>query len=249
MAEESEASGPAASLSLAGVKILATVPASECTYLETHCTYRRIAAGDVLMARFSSGTAVYFILAGRARIVHHIGESDEVTIAIVGAGDALGEISAIDGGAASATIIADEDCVVAELPKQEFQALLVRRGEVALAMAKRWASIIRDLDDKVSFVSSIGPEQRICSEIIRLARVTQPGSDQWLVPELPSHQELAIRAQTTRESVARVIAELASRGVVERRTRALYILNFQALKDVVRRGVTLNLSGDEAGSG
>ncbi len=247
MAEERAESAPAASLSLAGVKILETLPAAERTFLETRCTYRRIATGDVLMARFTNGTAVYFILAGRARIVHHIGESDEVTIAVVGAGDALGEISAIDGGTASATIVADEACIVAELPKEEFQALLIRRGEVALAMAKRWASIIRDLDDKVSFVASIGPEQRICSEIIRLARVVQPGSNQWLVPELPSHHDLAIRAQTTRESVARVIAELVSRGVVERRTRALHILDLQGLKDVVRRGALLNLSGEEAG--
>jgi CRP/FNR family transcriptional regulator, cyclic AMP receptor protein len=245
MADEPARSVTAA-LSLAGVKIFAALPAAEVAHLETRCTYRRIAAGDTLMARFSSGVAVSFILEGRARVVHHIDESDEITIAVVADGDAIGELSAIDGGTASASIIADIDCVVADLPRQEFQALLVRRGEAALSVLRRWAAIIRDLDDKVSFTSRVGPEQRICSELIRLARVTQPGSDRWLVPELPSHHDLAVRAQTTREAVARVIAELASRGVVERRTRALHILDLKALKDVVRLGVRLNLSEDEA---
>jgi CRP-like cAMP-binding protein len=241
MAEEHEEPRPAVSLSLAGVKILRTVPEDELRRLETRCTYRRLAPGDLLMTRFSSGGAVYFILAGRVRVAHFLDGQDEVTIATISIGEAIGEISAIDGGTASATVIAEEDCVIAELPKEEFQALLVRRGEVAVSLLRRWAAIIRDLDDKVSLVSSVGPEQRICSELVRLARVDRPGSDRWLVPELPSHQDLAIRAQTTREAVASTIAELASRGIVERRTRALHILDYKGLQGMVRHGSSLPL--------
>ena len=152
-----------------------TVPEDERRALETRCTFRRVAAGEVLMERFTKCSAVYFIVAGHARVVHLLDGQDEITIANVTAGDALGEISAIDGGGASATVVAEEDCIVAELPKADFQALIVRRGEVALSLLQRWAAIIRDLDDKVSLVSSIGPEQRIYSELIRLARVEKPG--------------------------------------------------------------------------
>ena len=178
-----EEARPAPVLSLAGVKILQPVPEEERRYLETRCTFRRVAAGDVLMERFSKGSAVYFLVSGHARVVHFLDGQDEITIANVTDGDALGEISAIDGGAASATVVAEEDCVVAELPMAEFQALIVRRGEVALSLLQRWAAIIRDLDDKVSLVSSIGPEQRVYSELIRLARVEKPGTDRWFVPE------------------------------------------------------------------
>jgi CRP/FNR family transcriptional regulator, cyclic AMP receptor protein len=233
MAGEERASGI---FSLAGVKILSTVPQDELRHLETRCTYRRVPAGDVLMQRFGESSAVYFILAGHARVVHMVDGKEEITIASVSDGDALGEISAIDGGGASATVVAEEDCTVAELPKEDFQGLIVRRGEVALSLLRRWAAIIRDLDDKVSLVSSIGPEQRVYSEIIRLARVERPGGTRWYVPEMPGHGELAVRAQTTREAVAGAIAELASRGIAERRTRALYINDFKALKDMVRQG-------------
>ena len=228
--------GGASRLSLAGIKILRTVPEDERRALETRCTFRSVAAGTVLMERFSEGAAVYFIVAGHARVVHRLGGEDEITIANVASGDALGEISAIDGGGASATVIAEEDCIVAELPKEDFQALLARRGEVALSLLRRWAAIIRDLDDKVSLISTIGPAQRVYSELIRLARVEKPGSDRWLVPEIPSHQALAARAQTTREAVAGAIAEIVSRGIAERRTRALYINDYKALKDLIRQG-------------
>jgi CRP/FNR family transcriptional regulator, cyclic AMP receptor protein len=244
MAGDEERAAPV--LSLAGIKILRPVPEEERRYLETRCTFRRVAAGDVLMERFSKGTAVYFLVSGQARVVHLLDGKDEITIANVSDGDALGEISAIDGGGASATVVASEDCVGAELPMAEFQALIVRRGEVALSLLQRWAAVIRDLDDKVSLVSSIGPEQRIYSELIRLARVEKPGSDRWFVPEMPSHQDLATRAQTTREAVAGAIAEIVSRGIAERRTRALHINDYKALKDMIRQGQGLPLPSAKA---
>jgi CRP-like cAMP-binding protein len=246
MTEEHESFSAAAALSLAGVKILRPLDDAERRQLETRCTYRRLAPGDVLMTRFTSG-AVHFILVGRVRVVHFLDGQDEVTIAIIGAGDAIGEISVIDGGTASATVLAEEDCIVAELPRAEFQALLSRRGDVALSLLQRWAGIIRDLDDKVSSVSRFGPEQRICSELVRLARVERPGSDRWLIPELPSHQDLAAQAQTTREAVAGTIAELVSRGIVERRTRTLHILDYRGLQAMVRHGTSLPLSPGKIG--
>lgn len=233
-------------MSLAGVKILRTVAEDERRKLETRCTFRRFPAGAPLMERFSQATAVFFIISGRARVVHSVDGKDEVTLALVSEGDALGEISAIDGGGASATVIAEEDCTVASLPKEDFQGLIVQHGEVALQLLQRWAAIIRDLDDKVSLVSSIGPEQRVYSELVRLARVEKPGSERWLVPELPNHAELAVRAQTTREAVAGAIAELASRGIAERRTRSLYINDYKALRDLVRQGHGMKLPSAKA---
>jgi CRP/FNR family cyclic AMP-dependent transcriptional regulator len=236
MAEERATSGADAALTLAGVRILKSLPDEERRRLETSCVYRRVAAGQTLMSRFEIGKAVMFMLVGRARVAHFLANDEEVTIAVVPTGETLGEISAIDGGTASATIIAEDDCIVAELSTTEFQALLARRGEVALSLLRRWAGIIRDLDDKVSVISVVAPDQRIYSELVRLARVESPGSDRWIIPELPSHQDLAVRSQTSREAVAGAIAELASRGIVERRTRALHIRDYRALRDMTRHG-------------
>lgn len=248
MAMDGESTGEPVSLSLADVAVLRSLPDEERAYLETRCTYRRIAPGGVLAARFGVG-AVYFILAGRVRVVHQLGGADEITVAAVAAGETIGEISAVDGGAVSASIVVDEDCTIAELPKDEFQALLARRGEVALGLLTRWAGIIRDLDNKVRFTASAGPMQRLCSELIQLARVDKPGGKTWLVPEMPSHQELAVRVQMTREEVAAAIADLASRGIVARRTRALRILDYKALKDMVRQGAPLPLQAAAPGEG
>jgi len=222
-----------AAFSLAGVHIFRDLSAAERSAIETRCGYRRFASGDVMVARYGAGNAVYFLLSGTGRVVHYLPGEDEITIATVAAGDTIGEIAAIDGQGRSATIIANEDCSVAELARNEFHALVARHGGVALALLCRWAAIIRELDDKFSYVSTIGPDQRVFSQLVRLARQEAPTSERWLVRELPSHQELAEWAQTSRESVASAIAELYRRGIAERRHKSLVIHDYAMLKSLV----------------
>jgi CRP/FNR family transcriptional regulator, cyclic AMP receptor protein len=225
-------------VSLAGVQLLREISQAEIKLLEEKCTVRRFAPGEVMVARFSAGKSVYFILSGTARVVHYLPGEDEITIATVTTGDTVGEIAAIDGLGRSATIIADEDVTAAELDRGEFRELVIRNGSVAFELLYRWASIIRELDDKFSYVSTISPDQRVYSQIVRLARQDTPGDDRWSIRELPSHQELAEWAQTSRESVAAAIAELYRRGIAERRNKSLHIRDYPMLKSLVMSGRT-----------
>jgi CRP-like cAMP-binding protein len=231
--------GTIPAMSLDNISMLRRLSHDERKALEIKCTFRRLAPGEVVVDRFSANVAVFFMISGTARVVHYvkdsIGESQEITIATVTAGDTLGEISAIDGLGRSATVVAEENCIVAELPQAEFHALMVRRGDVALELLRRWAATIRQLSDKVSFLATGSPDQRVFAELVRLARVEKPGSERWLIRELPSHQDLAKWAQTTRETVASAVAELVRRGVAERRTKTLYINDYAALRELVSR--------------
>lgn len=222
-------------MSLGGVTMLRGLSSEEQSSLAGKCVFRRFAAGEVVLDRFSASAAVYFMIQGSARVVHYVAGEQEITIATIAAGDTIGEISAIDGRGRSATVVAEEECVVAELSSEEFQGLIARRGELALELLRRWAGTIRQLSDKVSYLSTGSPDQRVYSELIRLARAEKPGSERWLIRELPTHQELATWAQTSRDVVAGAIAELVRRGVAERRTKTLYINDYGALRDMISR--------------
>ena len=45
-----------------------------------------------------------------------------------------------------------------------------------------------------------------------------------------SHSEIASRASTTRETVARVLGQLAQAGIVERKSKALYVRDKERLE-------------------
>ncbi len=231
----SEALSRTQPMSLAGITMLRHLSIGERESLEGKCVFRRFIANETVLDRFSASVAVYFIISGTARVVHHVADQQEITIATIGAGDTIGEISAIDGLGRSATVMAVDECVVAELSGEDFRALIARRGDIALDLLRRWAVTIRKLSDKVSYLSTGSPDQRVYSELIRLARVEKPGADRWLIRELPSHQDLATWAQTSREVVSGAVAELVRRGVAERRTKTLYINDYGALREMLSR--------------
>lgn len=217
-------------VALDGIRLLQALPVEERRALERKCTLRRFAAGEIMIERFSAGNSVLFLQSGVARVVHNAGENGEITIATLGAGNALGEIAAIDGLGRTATILAEADCVCAELPSEEFGALLGSRAEIGLDLLRRWASVIRQLDEKISFLATGSPDQRVHAELLRLARSTNMGGDRWVIMEMPNHREIAVNSQTSREVVIRVLAELARAGTVERRAKTLHINDYDALR-------------------
>jgi CRP/FNR family transcriptional regulator, cyclic AMP receptor protein len=226
----SPAPAPAAAVLLDSIRMLQKLAPEERRALERKCTPRRFAAGEVMIERFTPGSSVFFLVSGVARVVHNAGEDGEFTIATVPAGNALGEIAAIDGQGRTATIVAEADCVVAELPADEFAALLGSRAEIGFDLLRRWASMIRQLDEKISFLATGSPDQRIYNELVRLAKTSSTGGDRWVILEMPNHREIAMWAQTSREVVIRVLADLVRSGVVERRAKTLYIHDYDALR-------------------
>jgi CRP/FNR family transcriptional regulator, cyclic AMP receptor protein len=233
-------------VSLETIRLLQTLPAAERQAFERKCTTRRFAAGDIMIERFSPGNSVLFLVSGVARVVHNAGENGEITIATVGAGNALGEIAAIDGLGRTATILAESDCVAAEMSSADFSALLGSRAELGLDLLRRWASLIRQLDEKISFLSTGNPDQRVHAELVRLAQTTSTGGDRWVILEMPNHREIAVWAQTSREVVIRVLAELARAGVVERRAKTLHIHDYDALRRLAAEPAAPPPAPDEA---
>ena len=178
-------------------------------------------------------------------MVHNIGEAGEITIATVGAGNALGEIAAIDGLGRTATIIAESDCAVAEMQAADFCTLLGNYAQIGLDLLRRWASVIRQLDEKISFLATGSPDQRVYAELVRLAKPTSQGGDRWTIPEMPAHREFAMWAQTSREVVIRVLADLTRTGMIERRAKTLHIHDYDGLRRLAANAETPPSGADE----
>jgi CRP/FNR family cyclic AMP-dependent transcriptional regulator len=217
-------------VSLDGIRLFEPLPADARRVIESRCKILRFAAGALMIERFSPGDSVYFLASGVARVLHNVGEAGEITIATVGAGHALGEIAAIDGQGRTATIVAETDCVVAEMSAADFNALLENHAKLGLDLLRRWASLIRQLDEKISFLASGSPDQRVYAELVRLAKPTSQGKDRWTIPEMPAHREFAMWAQTSREVVIRVLADLTRTGAIERRAKTLHIHDYDGLR-------------------
>ena len=108
--------------------------------------------------------------------------------------------------------------------------LVASNPSVSLKLVMRLAKIIRSLDKGVAELSTLSESERVYSELIRIARPDPINPDNWTIPNMPKHNEIASWAGTSRETVAQVIGDLARTGVVERRNFGMAINDLQRLR-------------------
>jgi CRP-like cAMP-binding protein len=221
--------------SLRSVRLIQSLPPDALGQLEKQCRWRRCAANEQILDRDDENRDVMLVAEGSVRVVNFSLSGREVSYAHIPTGGFFGELAAIDGQRRSASVVAAEKCLLAMVPPQVFIDLMREHPEVALEVMRRMARIIRICDDRIMDLSTLGAVQRVHVELLRMGKPDPAGTEALAIYPLPAHKDIAALASTTRETVARVISQLASTKIVERRDKALYIVAPTRLKELAER--------------
>jgi CRP/FNR family cyclic AMP-dependent transcriptional regulator len=221
--------------SLAGIELLKPLKPQELASLEMACTWRTARKGQEILNRKSENREVFFVVSGKAQIVNYSLSGREVAYATAEAGEYFGELSAIDGQPRSAHVVALENCRTAALEPDAFRALLMDHPEVAIAVLEKLARVVRACDERIMDLATLSAYQRVYGEILKLMRPDPVRAGSWLVYPLPTQARIAAQASTTRETVARVLGQLASAGIAERKSKTLYIREVDKLRALADR--------------
>lgn len=219
---------------LGRVGLFAEMPPDAIREIEGRCNWHRFGSGQQVFDKDSDTLEVYFVIEGAVRILTQGADEREVALADVVAGNYFGELAAIDGMKRSARVVATRDAVLASLDGASFLDLMHRWPGIALKVLERLTRIIRNLDTRVTQLSTQGESQRVVSELVRLAEPDPGRADGWHIPDLPNHKEIASWAGTSREVVAQAIGELAREGVVRRKSMGLVICDWGRLQLMAR---------------
>lgn len=107
-----------------------------------HATYEAdIEAGTVMCKEGEEGNNFFVIVEGVASV--SIGGEPVGTLS---SGDFFGEMSLLDGGPRSATVIAGSPLIVVVLPRDQFEQVILKAPHVALSMLREMAARIRAAD-------------------------------------------------------------------------------------------------------
>jgi CRP/FNR family transcriptional regulator, cyclic AMP receptor protein len=214
---------------LRAMPLLAALTHEARVHLARRCAWRRVAPGETIIGRDDTSRAMVWIVEGRARVVDYTSSGREVVYAEFGPGDHVGELAALDGGPRSADVIAIAPCLVASLPSDDLHALVAREPTVAVGLLKDLTRIVRLGDLRITELSTMGAVHRICRELLRRGAPDGDGKVGVIEP-LPTQEALAGLTGTTRETVARVLAQLAHAGLVRRQGRTMHLLDIQRLQ-------------------
>jgi CRP-like cAMP-binding protein len=206
--------------------------------LADQCSWRRYLSDQQVISREASDRDVYFVIAGRLRVTAFSAGGRQVTYRDVVAGDWFGDFAAIDGKARSADVVAVDESLVAAMPAPAFRRLLESHREILDRMLLRLVGSIRELTDRVFDLSTLGVQNRVHAEILRLAREAGVAANRARIDPIPKHADIASRISTYREQVSRELSTMQKLGLLRRDGRALLVpdvARLQRIVDEVRR--------------
>lgn len=218
---------------LAGIELFRVLPLADRKALAERCHAHQYRAKQQIVSRADKSTDVYFIVGGLVRVTTYSASGREVMFRDLNAGTMFGHVSAVDGGPRSASVVAVKDSFVASMPAKVFQEVLRAYPDLAVAVLKELARLVRLLSERVVDMSTLGVKNRIHAELLRLALAGRREDNIAVISPIPTHSEIASRISTHREAVTRELKRLGQRGLVERRRGALVVGDLARLRQLV----------------
>jgi len=220
---------------LAKIALLRGMSESDLIDLARAARWHKFDEGEIIFDRQSDCRGVYLVVEGEVDVVNYSNQGREIAYARVKTGDFFGELSAIDGLPRSANIVAQTTCRIAEVSRETFSELLKSQPEIAFRVLEKLVRIIRTADERILDLATLGAHQRVCIELLRLAKPDPVKPDGWLVYPMPTQAEIAALASTTRETVARVMGQLVEDGMIRKVHKTVYIGSREKLAELAQR--------------
>jgi CRP/FNR family transcriptional regulator, cyclic AMP receptor protein len=176
---------------------------------------RRYAKGEVIFHQGDVGTALFIVRRGEVAIRLSSAEGKEVILALLGRGDAFGELALLDGEPRSTDAVAREESSLLSLHQEDFRRFLVERPQVAMGLLAVLSRMVRRVTQIVHDSAFLDARARLVRVLVDLARTQgQQGSEgRVIIPRL-TQAELANLCGVTRESANKWLRFYAREGLL-----------------------------------
>lgn len=221
---------PLSLILLQELALLRGLPREDLARLGEQMTLRELARREVVFNKGDPGHALCFLLEGRLQAVDFTVDGREVGLYFVDPGDYFGELAVIDGKPQPEFMIAVSKSRIAILPRQEARSLMLTIPSIAEQLMARLANRLRLVSAQRTLLALSNPAQRVCAQLALLTETLASG--QAIIQQAPTHQEIAIMINTSRETVTRVFQVLQIRGILKRDGNALAVTDPGYLESV-----------------
>lgn len=207
--------------------MLQGLPETLCAQLAEQMTLTEYVRRGVVAARGEVGPGLGFLLEGRLQGVDFTLDGREVGVYFVNEGECFGELPVVDGLPSSEYIIALSKSKVIHLPRVAARKLMLESPPIAEQVMMRLASRARMATEQRTLLSLPNPFQRLCAQLLQMHKAE--GNN---IANAPTHLELAIMVNTSRETVTRAFQFLQTNTIIQRDGASMLIENLAFLQDI-----------------
>jgi CRP-like cAMP-binding protein len=191
---------------------------------------REFATGEVLFQEGDAGDEMFVIQTGKVRVAKRVGPSQR-TLAMLGPGDFVGEMSILNNKPRSATATALEPTQTVLISAKTLESMVSRNAEIAFRLIRKLAARLDAVDGLLEVLLRQDPRARLILGLSRFAEVRgKPEGDgiRLAMTSAELAQEIGVDAHVT-EDVIQQLKRLAlldedSLGIVILDPARLYVV-------------------------
>jgi CRP/FNR family cyclic AMP-dependent transcriptional regulator len=201
---------------LADIQLFEGLTPDQLDWVAQRAHRRVFSAGTNVLTIEQPGEAVYIILHGTVKIHVEQGDGRDVILAILGAGDLLGEMSLIDSIGRSASALTLENSLMLWMDKQTFNYLLDEFPPVARNLVRILSARVRLSDQLIHALATLDVYGRVARQLLAFAeRYGRPTADGEIrIPIALTQGDIADLVGASRKRVNQVMVAFKGQNLI-----------------------------------
>jgi CRP/FNR family transcriptional regulator, cyclic AMP receptor protein len=200
---------------LANLPLFAGIAEDELRRISLRLGRTSLPAGAVLMSADQPGETAYVILTGTLRVLLADAEGVEITLALLGPGEIVGEMALIDDDVRSATVMAIEPVALLAIDRATFQYCRIHVPRLPDNLIRILARRLRHTNAQLFAVATLGVPDRVARQLLLLAETYgRPVPAGALIDLRVTQDDLAHFVAASRVRVNQAIGEFRRLGLV-----------------------------------
>ncbi|HEY1017174.1 MAG TPA: Crp/Fnr family transcriptional regulator [Herpetosiphonaceae bacterium] len=197
------------------IALLQGLSAEQLAWVGARLHRKTFAAGTNLIAAEQPGEVVYILLSGSVKI--HVEQTDgtDVIIAILGAGDIVGEMSLLDSAGRSANVVTQEESTLLWMDRSAFQECLQTIPAITANLVRTMSRRLRIANEHIQALATLDVSGRVARQILAFAQqYGRPSGGGVLIPIRLTQSDLAGLVGASRERVNQAIVDFKQRKYI-----------------------------------
>lgn len=211
------------------VDIFADLTDTEMEKMAAAAPRKDVRTGDMVYTPGNREEALYIVKAGRIRIFRVTDDGKALTTAILTPGMVFGEMPLVGQRMHGSYAEALDASTLCAMNTQEVRAMLLGDPRIAARIAATLGERVAELEQRLSDSVFKTVPQRLASTLLLLASSHSKRPVTGAIQLSITHEQLATVAGTSRETVTKVLGELADAGSIKLGRGKIVLLDLGAL--------------------
>lgn len=183
--------------------------------LAAQASLRPVSRREIILRGSEQSDNLYFLFEGRLQGVDFTLDGREVGLYFVEPGEFFGELGLFDQAGQPESVIALARSQVVFLPSNAVKLALQNNYTLVEQLFSRMANRVRKLSAQRALLGQPSTSGRVCGQLWMILS-EQNSTEENVILNPPTHQELGIMLNLSRETVTRVFQKLQKEKIVKR---------------------------------